>query len=201
MTTPEWDYGNMDIYLFDQIQKGRFIPGSRILDAGCGTGRNLMYFLQNSFEVYGVDSNPKNMDHVRRIAEKWAPADHFRVEGIENLSFPANYFDAVICNAVLHFAHSEDHFLQLVNGLWERLKPGGLWFARLASTIGIEKEIIPLGGGRYLLPDGTERFLVDAHRLIQLTDQLQGSFIEPIKSVLVHEQRTMTNWVLRKTRT
>lgn len=201
MANPEWDYGNMDIYLFDQIQKGRFIPGSRILDAGCGTGRNLMYFLQNSFEVYGVDSNPQNIDHVRRIAEKWAPADHFRVEKIENLFFPVNYFDAVICNAVLHFAHSEEHFLQLVNELWERLKPGGLWFARLASTIGIEKDITPLGGGRYLLPDGTERFLVDAHRLIQLTDQLQGSFIEPIKSVLVHEQRTMTNWVLRKTMT
>ncbi|MEW9669989.1 class I SAM-dependent methyltransferase [Ammoniphilus sp. 3BR4] len=198
MNLRDW-IGNIDIYLLDQIMKGRFVPGSRIFDAGCGKGRNLLYFIRESFEAYGVDPVPENIAHVQKLAEKWAPAHHFRVERIENLSFPPDpFFDAIICNAVLHFAEDEKHFRELVHQLWKRLKPGGFWFARLASNIGIEDQVKPLRGGRSLLPDGTERFLVDAQMLIHLTDQLQGSFVEPIKTVLVHQQRSMTNWVLKK---
>lgn len=191
--------GNIDIYLLDQIVKGRFVQGSRILDAGCGKGRNLVYFLRESYDVYGVDPVPENIAYVQRLAENWTPADHFRVERIENLSFPPEpFFDAIICNAVLHFAEDENHFRELVYELWKRLKPGGIWFARLASDIGIEEQVKLLEGGRYLLPDGTERFLVNAEMLIRLTSELQGGFVEPIKTVLVHQQRSMTNWVLRK---
>ncbi|WP_134701130.1 bifunctional 2-polyprenyl-6-hydroxyphenol methylase/3-demethylubiquinol 3-O-methyltransferase UbiG [Ammoniphilus sp. YIM 78166] len=190
--------GNMDIYLLDQIMKNRFVPGSRILDAGCGKGRNLSYFLRQSFDVYGVDTSIDNIAYVRKWAEPWTEADHFRVEAIEDLSYPKDHFDAIICNAVLHFARNDAHFTEMVHQLWKRLKPGGFWFARLASSIGIEDQVQPLGEGRYQLPDGTERFLVDVDRLQQVTKELGGSFVEPVKTVLVHQQRSMTNWVLRK---
>lgn len=190
--------GNMDIYLLDQILKGRFVPGGRILDAGCGKGRNLLYFLQQDYDVYGIDPEQMNIEHVQQWAVKWAPADHFRVERIEEISYPEHYFDAIICNAVLHFAKNEEHFNELVHQLWRRLKPGGLWFVRLASKMGIENRIQPIQEGRFLLPDGTERFLVDADMLMKLSRELNGSWLEPMKTVLVHEQRSMTNWVLRK---
>ena len=48
-------FGGIDIYLFDQLLKGRFVPGMRILDAGCGSGRNLVYFLRSGYEVFAVD--------------------------------------------------------------------------------------------------------------------------------------------------
>jgi SAM-dependent methyltransferase len=50
-------FGNIDIYLFDQLLKGRFFSGMRVLDAGCGTGRNLVYFLRNGYQVFGVDQS------------------------------------------------------------------------------------------------------------------------------------------------
>ncbi|MFT3743892.1 MAG: hypothetical protein QM785_06305 [Pyrinomonadaceae bacterium] len=43
-------FGGIDIYLFDQIQKGRFSPGMKILDAGCGGGRNIHWLLRNGYQ-------------------------------------------------------------------------------------------------------------------------------------------------------
>lgn len=50
----EW-FGGIDIYLFDQVLKGRLVPGMRLLDAGCGGGRNLNYFFRSSFDVCAID--------------------------------------------------------------------------------------------------------------------------------------------------
>ena len=160
---PEF-FGHIDIYLFDQLLKGRFTPGMRILDAGSGSGRNLPYFLRHGFDVCAVDATPGALDGVRQLAAELAPrlpATNFRVEALESLSFPDGDFDAVIASAVLHFARDEAHFRAMVAELWRVLRPGGLFFARLASSIGIESRVVPLGGGRYHLPDGSDRFLVD----------------------------------------
>ncbi|HEY4085186.1 MAG TPA: class I SAM-dependent methyltransferase, partial [Bryobacteraceae bacterium] len=142
-------FGDIDIYLFDQLLRGRIRPGDRILDAGCGNGRNLVYLLREGYEVFGVDCENRTVANL--------PADHFRVEPLEAISFPDASFDVTIASAVLHFAKSDDHFLAMLQGVWRVLKPGGLFFCRLASSIGIETKIQPVGEGRYLLPDGSER--------------------------------------------
>ena len=51
-------FGQIDIYLFDQLLRGRIALGMRVLDAGCGAGRNLVYFLREGYEVFGVDLDP-----------------------------------------------------------------------------------------------------------------------------------------------
>jgi tellurite methyltransferase len=199
---PEF-FGSIDIYLFDQLLKGRFTPGMRILDAGSGSGRNLPYFLRHGFDVCAVDATPGALDAVRQLAAELAPqlpATNFRVESLESLSFPDGDFDAVIASAVLHFARDEAHFRAMVAELWRVLRPGGLLFARLASSMGIEAHIVPLGDSRYHLPDGSDRFLVDEARLAAVTAELGGSPFEPLKTVNVENQRCMTTWVLRKAR-
>jgi 2-polyprenyl-3-methyl-5-hydroxy-6-metoxy-1,4-benzoquinol methylase len=40
MTDLQEQFGQLDIYWFDQLLRGRIVPGMRILDAGCGFGRN-----------------------------------------------------------------------------------------------------------------------------------------------------------------
>jgi tellurite methyltransferase len=183
-------FGPIDIYLFDQLLRGRIAPGMRIFDAGCGYGRNLVYFLREGYEVYGVDQDPQ------AVAALAGP--NFRVESIERSSFPDAFADVVISSAVLHFARDDEQFQAMLLGSWRVLKPGGLFFCRLASSIGIENRIRQIAGRRHLLPDGSERYLVDEALLCDLTRQLDGRMLDPLKTTVVQNQRSMTTWVLEK---
>jgi tellurite methyltransferase len=194
-------FGEIDIYLFDQLLRGRIVPGMRVLDAGCGAGRNLVYFLREAYEVFGVDADPHAIASVRRLAASLAPAlpeDNFRAEGVEAMSFPDALADVVISSAVLHFANNDEHFRLMLRGTWRVLKPGGLFFCRLASSIGIENQITRLAGRRFLLPDSSERYLVDEKLLEVLREELGGESADPLKTTVVQDQRSMTTWVLRK---
>jgi len=196
-------FGQMDIYLFDQLLRSRITPGMRIVDAGCGGGRNLVYLLQSGYEVFGVDADASSLTAVRALAARLAPRlppDNFRVEPLERLSFPDAFADVVICSAVLHFARDEAQFDAMLRGCWRLLAPGGLFFARLASSIGLEDRVQPLGDRRYRLPDGSERFLVDEAMLMDRTRALGGSLADPIKTTVVQDQRSMTTWVVRSTK-
>lgn len=183
-------FGQIDIYLFDQLLKGRIHQAQRILDAGCGGGRNLVYFLREGFDVYGVDANPR--------AVAGLPADRFRAEPIERMSFDDAFFDVVISSAVLHMARDEDQFNAMLRSMWRVLKPGGLFFCRLASSIGIENQVRAISGRRHALPDGSERYLVDAELLDALTESVGGEMLDPLKTTVVQNQRSMTTWVVQK---
>jgi SAM-dependent methyltransferase len=199
--TLQGQFGQIDIYLFDQLLRGRLRPGMHVLDAGCGGGRNLVYLLQNGFDAWGTDDNADAVAQVRQLAARLAPglpSSHFRVEPVEQCSFESTCFDAVISSAVLHFARDDHHFDAMVSEMWRVLKPGGLLFARLASSIGLEARVRPVGESRYLLPDGSERYLVSADRLLDLTRRLGGTLLDPLKTTLVHDQRSMTTWVVGK---
>jgi tellurite methyltransferase len=199
MTLAE-QFGNIDIYVFDQLLRGRIAPGMRVCDAGCGGGRNLVYLLRSGYEVCGNDADAGAIAQVRALAGALAagrPHD-FRVEPIEQTSFPDQHADVVIASAVLHFARDEAHFEAMLRQLWRVLKDGGVFFARLASTIGMADEVRPLGQGRYRLPDGSDRYLVDAATIAAWTARLGGVLIDPIKTTVVHEQRAMTTWVARR---
>jgi tellurite methyltransferase len=194
-------FGDIDIYLFDQLLRGRIAPGSRILDVGCGSGRNLVYLLREGYEVYAVDADPRAVEAVRRLAARLAPAlplDNFRLEPIEEMSFPSGFADFVISSAVLHFARHDDQFQAMLRETWRVLKAGGLLFCRLASSIGMEHQVKPLGQRRFLLPDGSERYLVDETLLRNLAGDLGGQLADPLKTTIVQDQRCMTTWILRK---
>jgi tellurite methyltransferase len=194
-------FGQIDIYLFDQLLKGSIAPGMRILDAGCGYGRNLVYFLREGYEVYGADADAKAVDHVQSLARKFAPAlpaSNFRVEAVEQMSFDDGSADVVVSNTVLHFAADDAQFESMLLGSWRVLKPGGLFFCRLASLIGMESQFERIAGRRYRSPDGAERYLVDEALLVSLTERLGGELAEPLKTTVVQNQRAMTTWVVRK---
>jgi tellurite methyltransferase len=194
-------FGDIDIYLFDQILKNRFTGQMTILDAGCGAGRNLIFFLKSGCRVFGVDQNPEAIDYVRELAKTLTPTfstENFQVSKVEEMPFPDEHFDAVISSAVLHFADDEPHFSAMLEEMWRVLKSGGLFFARLASSIGIEDKIRRIDDRRYLLPDGSERFLVDEAMLLDSTRRLGGTLLEPVKTTNVQNMRSMTTWVVRK---
>jgi tellurite methyltransferase len=201
MTDLHRQFGQIDIYLFDQLLRGRIRPGMRVFDAGCGYGRNLVYLLREGFEVFGTDTDSLAIEAVRSLAASLAPAlpaDNFRVEHIEAMSFPDALADLVISSAVLHFARDDDQFASMLRGTWQVLKPGGLLFCRLASSIGIENQVKRIAGRRFLLPDGSERYLVDEAMLVTFTEELDAQLADPLKTTVVQNQRSMTTWVVRK---
>ena len=197
---PQEIYGNIDIYLFDQLLKGTYQRCKKVLDIGCGSGRNLHYFLRNGYNVFGIDQSPEAIAAVcslsNTLSSDNAP-ENFIVAAAEALPFEGESFDLVISSAVLHFAKDEQHFDGMVNEAFRVLKPKGYFFARLASDIGIEKTVKSIGNGRYLLPDGSVRFLVNEEMLLSYTDKF-GRLHEPIKTTNVQNLRCMTTWCMQK---
>jgi tellurite methyltransferase len=194
-------FGDIDIYLFDQILRGRFDRRRRVLDAGCGDGRNLVYFLRRGFDCFGIDRDPAAVARVRALASDLAPAvpsENFQAGELDALPWADESMDAVICSAVLHFAADEAHFARMVLEAWRVVAADGLLFARLASNIGLESRIGAVGGRRTRLPDGTERFVVNEPMLIDWTDRLGGQMLDPIKTTNVQQQRCMTTWCVVK---
>ena len=203
MTDLEQQFGAIDIYLFDQLLRGRITTRDRVFDAGCGWGRNLVYLLRSGCEVFGADADPDAVAEVRSLARQLAPAlpvQNFRVEPLEAMTFPDGMATVVISSAVLHFANDDVQFDAMLRGTWRLLAPGGMFFCRLASSIGFGDRIRPLepGSRRCVLPDGTRRYVVDEALLMKYTHDLGGKLLDPIKTTVVQDQRAMTTWVLRK---
>jgi len=200
-------FGPIDVYLFDQLLRGRVRPGMRVFDAGCGGGRNLVYLLREGYEVFGCDVDERAVDSVRDLAARLAPSlpvENFRVESLaapaSESSFEAEFADVVISCAVLHFARDDEEFAALLEGSWRALRPGGIFFCRLASSIGMESRMQPIEGRRFTLPDGSDRYLVDEADLLDWSARLGGTLADPIKTSVVQDLRCMTTWVLRKDR-
>lgn len=189
--------GHTDIYLLDQILKGRYSATDTILDAGAGAGRNLHWFVENGLPVYGIDINPEAVADLR-ANYPGVPETHFQVAPVENIPFGDAFFHHIICSAVLHFARNPAHFEQMFAELVRVLRPGGSLFLRVATDIGIADQMVPLGDGRYRMPDGTDRFLLTRPLLDQLVATHRLLWLEPFKIVNVNDLRAMTVLVLQK---
>jgi SAM-dependent methyltransferase len=192
--------GEIDIYLFDQIMRGRFDARRRVLDAGCGGGRNLTWFLRSGYEVCALDADPAAVAAVRALSASLSPSPQpadIRVGALDALPWPDASMDAVVSSAVLHFAQDDAHFERMVGELWRVLRPGGLLFARLASSIGIEM-LLAQTSGRVRLPDGSDRYVVTEGMLLAWTERLDARLLDPIKTTNVQHRRCMTTWCLEK---
>jgi SAM-dependent methyltransferase len=201
MISIEDQFGQIDIYVFDQILRGNILPGMRVLDAGCGYGRNLVYLLRAGCEVFALDEDAEGIEHVRQLSaslQTGLPPENFQVGLIEKMPFPDGFADVLLCNSVLHFARDDRHFRAMLTQLWRVLKPGGMLFSRLGSRIGMDFE--RLRGNVFRIGDGSEWFLVDEEMLLDLTEELNAVLVDRLKTTIVQDYRCMTTWVLRKRR-
>ena len=194
-------FGQIDIYIFDQILRGNIEPGMCVLDAGCGYGRNLVHLLREGCKVFAIDQDAAGVEHVRQLSASLQTgllAENFQVGSLDNMPFPDGFADVVLCNAVLHFARDDRHFRAMLAELWRVLKPGGMLFCRLGSRIGMNFK--RLHGNIFLIPDGSKWFLVDQEMLLSLTEEMNAVLVDPLKTTIVQDYRCMTTWVLRKRR-
>lgn len=187
-----------DIYLIDQILKGRYQPGEKVLDAGCGDGRNMPWFVHAGIDMYGIDTDVDAISAVQEVYAGILSPYHLQVAGVEALPFSDGFFNHVISSAVLHFAHSEAHFFAMMHQMVRVLQPQGSLFIRMTTDIGIEPRLISLGNGQYYLPDGSTRFLLTRSLLQQVLQRFPVALAAPFKSVNVADQRSMCTLLLER---
>src|SRR5277367_4437320 len=84
-------FGQIDIYVFDQILRGNIVSGMRLLDAGCGYGRNIVHLLREGGEIFALDATSEVVEHVRQLSvalKTTLPVENFQVGLIEQMPFP-----------------------------------------------------------------------------------------------------------------
>jgi SAM-dependent methyltransferase len=194
--------GNIDLYLLDQLLKGRFSKEMSIMDAGCGEGRNTHYFIREGYRIVGVDSNASAIKMARisaRALDSNFDTQRFQVAFLENIPFHSGAFDVVLSSAVMHFAKNKIHFLTLLKEHMRILKPGGIFWLRMCTDAGGTFELKDkLSQVMQELPDGTERFVLTEALIGEIMKMYQLTFLEPPKSVVVHNYRAMGAFVFQK---
>jgi 2-polyprenyl-3-methyl-5-hydroxy-6-metoxy-1,4-benzoquinol methylase len=144
------ELGNADLLLIDQILRGKFEPGNRILDAGCGEGRNMVYFIRNGYPVYGIDKDPESVAMARLMAasiNRSYTTENILHSSIEENPFPDGFFDLVICINVLHHARNTDHIKLMIDAMARILKKEGMMYLVMESRITPYSEVMSSKAG------------------------------------------------------
>jgi ubiquinone/menaquinone biosynthesis C-methylase UbiE len=189
--------GNTDIYLIDQILKGRYLQNDIVLDAGCGIGRNLHWFLLNQIDCFAIDKDAMAIDQLKSQYPHF-PDDRFQVSAVEKIPFADCFFDHIISSAVLHFARNQQHFFAMIGEMERVLQPGGSLFIRMTTDKGIENLVELIEDGVYLIPDGSTRFLLTRPILARLLNTYPFTLMEEVKTVNVNDTRCMMTLMLQK---
>lgn len=135
-------------------------PGERFLDIGCGNGSMLRKVKDRYQELYEVDIAPSRLEEAKEKIEELYPSDILKFKFIEGnadnpLPFPDNYFDAIICVAVIE--HVYDIFF-LVKEIYRILKPEGYVIAQVPNICYLKYRIQFLLGK---LPATSNPYAVD----------------------------------------
>jgi len=193
--------GNADLILIDQILKNRFHKQMKILDAGCGEGRNMVYFIKNDFRIYGIDAN---VDAIR-LAKLYCRSlnNTFEVENIQNFAieqnpFPDHFFDAIICLNVLHSAKNQNDFFLWFEQLFRMLHSRGFLLLSLQSQIGVSQnhqQDDPNGRNNM----GNENFYLLTENVLQEILKLDFlKTIENTKTILIDNKKSHTYLFLER---
>jgi tellurite methyltransferase len=174
-----------DIYLLDIVLRGILRPDDRVLDVGCGSGRNLPFLAQAGATLTAVDTDPAAVESTSRMLSQ-SPGRHTCIVAtLPDLGLEEQ-FDAVLCIAVLHFAPEQADFHAWADACWERLLPGGIFLARLATRIAL-----PEASGHFAYRPTLEDIESCERRW-------RSSRVDPLKTTLVEDRRAMSTWILRK---
>ena len=193
--------GRIDLYLLDQLMKNRISSNMRILDAGCGSGRNAQYFIQNGYQIWGFDKKEDAVLTIQENVKFWNPKydfTRFQLADLASLPYADAEFDLIISSAVLHFAENRTQFIQWITEMIRVLKPNGILWFRMTTKHTLIQHAQHLYDDVYTLGDGSTRYLLDLKVLSQLMEKYQLHFLDPFKTVNVSDLRTMAVVVLQK---
>ena len=173
----------------DLILKGNVNPSSRVLDIGCGEGRNGIYFIQNGYEYHGWDTDESKISLLEYLSKSIIGAKvTFEIQDFRRASSNETY-DLIICSRVLHFAESEEDFYEMWKKLTSLLSSGGIIYLSMDSVIetSIGKR---LESGKVEFPDGKIRFTLTKELYVEIKKGFEE--IEPLRTLVHHKERAQS---------
>ena len=195
------EIGNADLLLIDQILRGKFQPGNRILDAGCGEGRNMVYFIRNGYPVYGIDRDPESVVMARLMASsinRSYTIENIIQSSIEENPFPEGFFDLVICINVLHHARNTDHFNHMIGAMARILKKEGMMYLVMESRIRPEWQEKAYEADGKDQKNTEKKFYLTAELLETITSGKRLERTGKIRSYLVEDMVSISGIWFRK---
>jgi ubiquinone/menaquinone biosynthesis C-methylase UbiE len=106
-------------------------PGDKVLDLGCGSGRDAEYLSRAGLQVVGVDLS----EGLIAEAKKRRPELTFQVMNMENLNFPQESFDGIWSKlAILHVERA--NLPSAISAAYKLLKPNGILYLETKAGTG-----------------------------------------------------------------
>src|SRR3989344_1230432 len=103
--------------IYDLLDQ-KMLPKARLLDIGCGYGKDLAHFNKQGCETYGIDISSEMLKLAREIV----PQAHLDQGSFENLPYKDNYFDFVFSRYAIQHSHNVEGVLKETHRV---LKEGG----------------------------------------------------------------------------
>lgn len=118
------DHKYIDVFL-------QSLDGIKILDVGCGNGKDCKYISEKGFEINGIDLSVEML----AIAKEKVPNGKFEVMDIANITYPENSYDGIISNCSLFHIPSEE-LSKTLQSFARVLKPNGKLLLILQEGLG-----------------------------------------------------------------
>jgi ubiquinone/menaquinone biosynthesis C-methylase UbiE len=113
-------------YILGQKQTSKhFMQSPKILDIGCGSGRNLLPFAKSGFQCFGIDFSEEMLKFASQSAKQNKIKLGLKYGWAQKIPFPTNSFDYALSIALLHHLKKEDH-LHALQEMLRVLKPEGI---------------------------------------------------------------------------
>jgi cyclopropane fatty-acyl-phospholipid synthase-like methyltransferase len=119
---PEYIFGT-EPNVFLASQRALFRPGMRVLEIGCGEGRNCVWLAQQGCAVTGVDISPLALAKAQKLAAERKVQVQWIQGDIGNWTWEPAAFDALVC-IFIQFAAPEGR-QRIFSGIQETLRTGG----------------------------------------------------------------------------
>ena len=91
----------IEIYLRKEAMLSLVSGEKAILDVGCGRGVTSVYLAAMGHMVTGMDCSESEMDYGRKMAQRYSIKVNFKTGRIEEIEFPDESYDIIICEETL----------------------------------------------------------------------------------------------------
>ena len=197
------EFGNIDIYVFDQPARADRAGHARARRRLRRRPQSRVSPVRKVTDVCGNDAD-RDGDCAGARAGLVAGAAgefDFRVEPIERTSFPDDHADVVMSSAVLHFARDDaQQFEAMLRQMWRVLEARRRVLRAAGEHASASRSSIVRARRRSLPP--ARRLRSIPRRRCRPSNRgrstLGGSLLDPIKTTVVHNQRSMTTSLAKK---